>query len=287
MRITEEAKASAVGHRANQETGIKLDPRAERSGARVRKRPVVLFMLVHFWPGHEATGPNQSFNSLAASLHEEFEFKVVAVNRSEVPAAHGRDWHDERTYSIRYVRGQAIRVGDVISVMRDTPHDLLVLNGFFDRFLTIPALMARRMGLTPSPPVILSPRGEFSAGRAALAKKHKQLYLAANRRLGLLDGVTMHSTGEDEARDIRQHCPWASEIVIAPNIRSIEPGFQPIDFSSRAQQPLRLVFLSRIDRKKNLHYALDVIQILGEPVTLDIYGPVTDEAYWQACQKQI
>ena len=51
--------------------------------------------------------------------------------------------------------------------------------------------------------------------------------------------------------------------------------------------PLRVVFLSRISPKKNLRLALRVVAQIREPIQFDIYGPVTDEAYWQRCQADI
>jgi glycosyltransferase involved in cell wall biosynthesis len=38
---------------------------------------------------------------------------------------------------------------------------------------------------------------------------------------------------------------------------------------------------------KNLHFALQIIARIRMPVLFDIYGPVTDEAYWQRCQVNI
>ncbi|MBH0187489.1 MAG: glycosyltransferase [Nitrospira sp.] len=35
---------------------------------------------------------------------------------------------------------------------------------------------------------------------------------------------------------------------------------------------------------KNLQFALQVIARIREPVLFDIYGPVTDEGYWNRCQ---
>ena len=39
--------------------------------------------------------------------------------------------------------------------------------------------------------------------------------------------------------------------------------------------------------KKNLLGALDLLAGVGHPVTLDVYGPVDDEAYWRECRRRI
>ncbi len=253
-------------------------------------RPVVLVLIGVFWPGHEATGPNQSIAAMATALGSEFEFRIIARDRpigAAAPLAASQAWFWQSFADFRYCRPRPWGASGLREAIATTPHDVMVLNGFFDREFTIPALLMRRAGLVPRRPTIMSPRGEFSAGAAALAKPHKQLYLAANRRLGLLDDVIMHATVDREAEDIRRHCQWVNQILVAPNIRCLDAAFTQRDFAATSGQPLRLVFLSRIDRKKNLVYALDVLGALRVPVVFDIFGPVSDEAYWRECQTSI
>ena len=45
-------------------------------------KPVVLTLLGCFWPGNDASGPNQSFIALASALQNEFDFRVVARDRA-------------------------------------------------------------------------------------------------------------------------------------------------------------------------------------------------------------
>jgi glycosyltransferase involved in cell wall biosynthesis len=145
--------------------------------------------------------------------------------------------------------------------------------------------MMRRLGLLPRRPTILSPRGEFSAGALGLKAVRKQAYLGIARRTGLLNGVWLHATAESEAAEISARCPWAERIVVAPNVRML--GSQPAPRSFRTGERLRLVFLSRIDRKKNLDYALRVLGSIRIPLSFDIFGPISDQAYWAECQDLI
>ncbi|MBV8609596.1 MAG: glycosyltransferase, partial [Singulisphaera sp.] len=46
----------------------------------------------------------------------------------------------------------------------------------------------------------------------------------------------------------------------------------------------RLVFLSRISPKKNLRFAVEVLEGIRGDVDLDIFGPVDSEPYWRSCQ---
>ena len=55
----------------------------------------------------------------------------------------------------------------------------------------------------------------------------------------------------------------------------------------KAEGRLRIVFLSRIDPKKNLHFALEVLGRVTTPVDFDIIGPIANEGYWEDCQQLI
>jgi glycosyltransferase involved in cell wall biosynthesis len=252
----------------------------------VASKPVVLVLLVHYWPRHEATGPNQSFQALAAALGREFEFMIIGGDGPEgfrSGEASRERWIDDGIAKVRHCSVGLFGADGLRDILRSTPHDVLILTGFFDRALTIPALVMRRLGLIPRRPTILAPRGEFSAGALGLKKIRKQAYLAATRGLGLLDDVCLQATAEQEADEIRAGCPWADNIVVAPNIRVLRPLPQ---IPSRPDDGrLRIVFLSRIDRKKNLDYAIKIMSRVRTPVTFDIIGPVTDPVYWAECQQ--
>jgi glycosyltransferase involved in cell wall biosynthesis len=253
------------------------------------RKPIGAVLVCVGWPSDEATGPVQSLLELARALSEEFHFRVIAreakftLRAAEKAAPAG--W--QRYGSVeRYCCSMAWwGARGFAQLLRSTPYDILMLNGFFDPEFTIPALMLRRFGMVPRRPTILAPRGEFSKGALGLKSMRKQTYLKVVRALGLIDGVWLHATGEQEAEEIRAACPWAPRIAIAPNIRVLRP--LPARGHSDPGGPLRLVFLSRIDRKKNLDYALHVLAGVQVPAVLDIYGPINDGAYWAECERII
>ena len=192
-------------------------------------------------------------------------------------------WVDDGIAKVRHCsidRFGAKGLGDILC---STPHDIMILNGFFDREFTIPALALRRLGLVPTRPTILAPRGEFSAGALGFKQSRKFAYLMAARALGLINDVWLHATSEQEAAEIRAACPWVRDLVVAPNVRVLGPrqtSAPPPD-----NGPLRIVFLSRVDRKKNLDYAIRVLSKVRTPVTFDIFGPVSDAPYWDECEQ--
>ncbi len=246
-------------------------------------RPVVLNLLRSAWPGNEATGPNQSLVALATLCAPSFDFRIVArpgrAGREPTP---GRGWA-----SLPYGRVCYLTIGRLGAIglrrlLCETPHDVLMLNGFFDREFTIPALVLRRAGSIPRRPTILSPRGEFAPAALAHSARRKRAYLGLVRRLGLLDGVWLHATAEHEQADMLQQGFPGSRIVFAPDTRLLPPApARRIDDATDGS--LRLVFGGRLTPMKNIDFALRVLARVTCPVRFDLYGPVADAEYWRDC----
>lgn len=246
------------------------------------ERPVILVLMGCFAPGNGANGAYQSLVGVARALGERYRFRAIGLaGDKEAPGQWlSLDGIERLALSPRQPAGAR----GLVAALRDTPHDLVWTNGFFDRRLTVPMLLARRAGLVPRRPLIVSPHGEFSPGALSLKDRRKRAYLAFASRTGLLDQAFLHATGELEAEHIRGAID-SPRILVGPNLRRLEP--LPAHHPRREGEPLRIVLLSRIDRKKNHEYAIERLVESGIDARFDIIGPVFDEDYWQQCQNLI
>lgn len=246
------------------------------------ERPTVLVLLGCFSRGVEATGPNQSMAGMAGALGDRYRFRVVA---KAVPGDAVGEW--TRVSGIEQLPLRAGRLGarGLRRVLRETPHDILISNGFFDWEFTIPMLLMRRAGMFPRRPVLLAPRGEISPGSLAISAGRKRAYIAFAKAAGLLRGVALQATTEAEAVEIRAGLGIDAPVFVTPNIRSLGP--LPAFVPRAPGEPLRIAFLSRIDRKKNLAFALDVLAMLNVPARFSIFGPVSQQSYWAECRARI
>jgi glycosyltransferase involved in cell wall biosynthesis len=248
-------------------------------------RPVILVLMGAFWPGSDSAGPNQSLKGFCTALAEDFDFRIIARDRpfgAPARTAPTELWTDLGFARISYLQGRRFGAAGLRALLRQTPHDLLMMNGFFDREFTLPTLLMRRAGLVPGRPALLSPRGEFGGGALSLKAPVKRAWLAAVRMGGLLKDVALHATSQDEAVDIAARLPFAPAPVVAPNVRALfeRPPTVPVGKG----EPLRLAFLGRITPVKNIDYAIKALAMARSPARLDLYGPASDEAYTRACQ---
>jgi glycosyltransferase involved in cell wall biosynthesis len=246
-------------------------------------RPVILVCNGSFWPGNDAAGVNQSLPALARALSDHYRFRFLSRDRpvgaaSAVVEA-GR-WHDLGFGDVYYLAPSKVGLRGLGALIRDTPHQLLYLNGFFDRWFTLPLLVMRRTGRIPRTAAILSPRGEFSSGALGLKPVQKAGYIAMVRSLGLLQDVVLHGTSEAETRDIKAGFSWAGGYETAPNVR--EP-VEPLPPVPRERGTTRVVFIGRISPVKNLDFALRVLSRVRSPVRFDVYGPREHGSHWAEC----
>lgn len=250
----------------------------------MKRKPRILILIGSMWPGNDSAGPNLSIRAQCEALAAEFDFSLVARDRPFAggPAlALAGKWEDLGAARIAYLPVERTGAKGLARLLRETPHDLLILNGFFDREFTIPALLARKLRIIPHKPVLISPRGEFTRGALSLKSLPKRLFRNLSTTIKLHSDVAFHATSEAEARDITAAMP-GSDVTLVPNFR---PLFTLPPHTPRSEgQPLRLAFLGRISPVKGLDIALKAMAAAAVPSHLDIYGPVGDAAHWALCQ---
>jgi glycosyltransferase involved in cell wall biosynthesis len=270
-------------------------------------RPRVLVLLDHYLPGYKVGGPLRSIESLVEVLGDELEFLIAARDRDLGDAHPYRTvvpggWQPSGKGRATYFGPGALGWRALRRFLRATPHDALYLNSLFSPRMTFRPLVLRRLRLVPRVPVVLAPRGELHPGALRMERqwRHgrmgrllrtlrvpsltKRLYIIAARYFGLVRGVVWQASGADELGDITRRMGPSSRVVEASDL-VLAPGTAPAPREKRAGS-LRLAFLSRIDEKKNLLGAVRALRRVRGEVSLEVFGPLQDEGYWQRCRAE-
>jgi glycosyltransferase involved in cell wall biosynthesis len=243
----------------------------------------------YYLPGYRAGGPVRSLANLVAALGDDHAFHIVAYDRdlgSTEPysgVTPGR-WTEQGKARVWYVRAGGGWAASLWRLLRSTPHDVLYLNSFFDPLTALLPVLLRAGHAIPRRPLVVAARGQFSPGALGLKRGRKAAYLALTRALGLWRDVWLHATSAGEADDLTRTfgASAADRIALAPNLGPPLPP--PVDRPPKIRGQHRLAFLSRVSPKKNLRYAIERLSGMAGAVTLDIYGPLEDTAYWRECQ---
>lgn len=250
-------------------------------------RPIILCFFDYFYPAFKSGGPARSSLGLVEHLSNYYEILVITRDRDRhdedsMAGIHPNSWNRVKGVHVFYLAMN--RYWKILNAIKEGSAMVYYFNSFFSFWFTIVPLAFVTLTRKPKQ-IVVAPRGEFSPGAYNLKGLKKRLFVRFFGRL--YSGATFHASSESERADILNVLPLAN-VRIALNLRPksefIDLHYKP---SAKKKDVIRLVFLSRIDRKKNLLFALDQIKNCKSTVELDIYGIIDDLEYWTSCQPMI
>lgn len=261
------------------------------------KKPIrVLTFSGYYLPGYKGGGPVRTIENMIAHLSDSgLDFWIITRDRdlgdsSPYTSVKVGEWQKLGNSHVYYLPKGKFSYSEIRKIIKNTNHDIVYLNSFFDITFTILPLIYKHLSRGSFRPVVLAPRGEFSPAALEIKKTKKKFYLAAFRLLRLNKNLTFQASSQFEADDIKKAIATENGIIkIASDLPSIQTAFstKPRQRASvRAEPgPLRVIFLSRISPMKNLDFAINVLSNTRCNIIFDIFGPKEDLAYWQQCEQ--
>jgi len=268
-------------------------PPPERSlERRLTAPPEVLVFADYYLPGFKAGGPIRTLANIVERLSDDFAFRVVTRDRDEgdtrpYPGVTANTWHSIGKAKVLHLSPDRRGIHTVRAVISEGLYQALYLNSLFSPVFTIQTMILRRAGALPRIPFIVAPRGEFSPGALRLKRTKKSSYLAAARALGLYKGVLWQASSPAEERDIRRWCGETASVFVAPDIAVTTPVRPELAHKTKHPGRIKIAFVARIARMKNLDGVLQMLSWATGRIELNVYGPISDQSYWNACRKMI
>ena len=225
-------------------------------------------------------------------LGDEFDIRIVTLDRDVFDKQSYQDivpntWNIVGKAKVFYLSPERKNFWSIAALLRSTPHDVLYLNCFFHLYFTVLPLIVRRLRISSSPPCVLAPRGCFSQGALSIKQFKKRVYISLANLFCLYRDLYWQASTEFEAHDIRREFGVSAKYIeVAPNL-TFAPASLTYTIPKRRPGPLRLIFLSRITPKKNLHFLLSALSKVTSNVEVSIYGPIEDLVYWDRCKSLI
>jgi glycosyltransferase involved in cell wall biosynthesis len=258
-------------------------------------KPIILAFIGNYLPGYKAGGILRTMVNTVDHLCDEFEFRIVTRDRDlgdDKPYIDIKlnQWQQVGNAMVYYLPPKFNTERDILRLIISTKHHLLYLNSFFDPF-TIKVLLKRKLKKTAFKPVIVAPCGEFAW--ASLKQKYpkKFIFIQAAKILGLYNDIVWRSSSEFEKLDIIKIMNAKPDTIHVTGDLPIKKTPDLFDGDTFPLSPdcigLRIVFLSRISREKNLDYALKILSKVRANLVFDIYGPAENGLYWKECQELI
>ena len=242
----------------------------------------ILIFTDSFLPGFKGGGPITSISNLVSLLNNHFDILICTKDR---------DFEDIEPYKgieqnkiIKYKEYNVIYLSsmdkqNLSKAIVDFNPDLLYLNSFFSKTTQLVMFLNK---FTFKKKLIVAPRGELQDNALNIKKTKKSIYLFIYKLFRLYKNTYFHSTDTIETKSIK-------DIFGIDTINQLQNVVKIDNFEAltKKENELKLVFVSRVSRKKNLHYALNLLKNIKYNVVFDIYGPKEDMVYWKECQNII
>lgn len=247
----------------------------------------IVILIDWFLPGNKAGGPVKSVYSMLTLLKPYFNFSVITTNcdlGSSNPYSNIEPdvWTSFNEIPVYYFSKQNLNDDKLAEVINQRNPDIIYLNSFWSKTFSILPLRLNKVGKIKGK-IVLAPRGMLGQGALSIKPLKKKLALRFFKWTGLHNSVVFHATTSEEQAEIRNYSKSAT-IKIAANLNTTE--LLKNRTITKESGELKLFFLSRISRVKNLHFALEVLANLktNALITYDIYGSMEDAQYWKECE---
>jgi glycosyltransferase involved in cell wall biosynthesis len=257
----------------------------------LKDKPKILIFIDWYLPAIKAGGPVRSITNLVEALYESYEFYIVCSDRDllDINAFIGvilNTWQTMKDAKVLYLTEENRSINQYKKIIKDIAPNVIYINGIFSLQFSIRPLIASKS--FRSVKTIIAPRGMLGKGALELKSKKKNIFITIFNFIKLYRNTTWHATSVEEASEIQQNIKKVKAVSVVSNI-TLNGSKKISCIKNKAQ--LKLVFFSRISQKKNLNFAVDIaLELLKlglANLSLDIFGPIEDEAYWLNIKNKI
>lgn len=247
----------------------------------------VIFVLCGFYiPAKNYGGPTTSIKNIVQECSDEYEFRIVVANHDlgekEIYSNISEGWNEVGNAKVKYISDNEYTVRKLKQLFLQYDAKLIYLAGIFNININWRVLIVCKiLGI----PVLVAPRGELCKNTFSMKKYKKAPFLAFVNFFKFYKNAYFQATSEEEYEGIKKlmHID-ENKIFFVPNLPSISTIPNK---TTKKKGSLRVVFISRIQEKKNLLIAIKAMCLLKVDAIFDIYGPIESEKYWNECKAEI
>ncbi len=241
----------------------------------------ILIITGRYLPGYRDGGPVRSLINLTEWMGDEYDIRIMCLDRDHsdterYPGITVESYNIVGKAKVWYTSdfsreavGKLAEDADVVYVCG--PY------GDYARF----AMSLKKEGKIAAPLYIAS-MGSFSPEAFKIKGLKKRLFISYMKLAHMFDDVIWSVTSQREEDELRSVIGTGSRCVIASDL----PRKGTTDHSRiKESDALKICFISRISRKKNLIVIPDILKNLSDDcnIKLDIYGVDEDKAYLKEC----
>lgn len=252
-------------------------------GKRVMK-PKILILIGRYLPGYKDGGPIRTISNMIELNHDSIDFYIVTKDRDRsakqsYPNIKLNEFQKVNHANVLYYSGRF-----KINYIKDNlnEYDAVYICGPYDWYAIRTVNYLKRKDSDVR--VYIASMGTFSVGAIKIKGLKKRLFFRVTKIIGLFNNIEWIVSSESEAKDLINVYSNAKYFVVINPPSSMNCKIKPIDGENVKKN---IVFISRITRKKNLSFAIDILEKISHDIIFDIYGPIEDKNYWNECKNKL
>ncbi len=241
----------------------------------------ILIIAGRYLPGFRDGGPVRSILNLTEWMGYEADIRIMCLDRDHgdtkrYPDIRINEYNSVGKAKVWYT--PAFTKQDIIRLSDEA--DVVYVCGPYSDYARI-AMRLKKEGKMTAPLYVAS-MGSFSPEAFRIKGLKKKLFIYLMKSSGMFDDVTWSVTSKREEAELKAVVGKNAKCVIATDLPRRDSTQHDHEKESGA---LRLVFISRISRKKNLSAVYGILKSVSDDIRikLDIYGTAEDKAYLHEC----
>lgn len=248
---------------------------------------IVIFNQGYF-PATSFGGPVVSIKNIVTELNEIYNFHIVCTayeldSITQLPEIVLDQWtagnNGEQILYLSRDNNNISFIKKSLSQLESV--DLIYVNSFF---YAKQLINGYRVSRSMNSPIVIAPRGELEENALKLKSYKKKIYIFIMKKL-LNKNVYYQSTSDLESKNIIKILgAKKANVLDLPNLPSIPHNVIYNEYN-KIKNEIKMCFISRIQVKKNLIFALECLNSVSNEVNVvfDIFGTIENEVYWEQC----
>lgn len=236
-----------------------------------------------YLPGEKYGGPVTSLYNFTQLLGDDISIFIICLDHDLKDKERYKGikdgWNKVGKANVIYLSDNNFNRTRFSEVIDEINPELLYVSSIFSVSHVLPILSLSKKKHIP---VLLAPRGELNSNALKKNSIKKKLYLSMLKISNKFKETRFQATSNDELKNIIDNLHVnESRVYLLPNIPS--PHVPKKALTKKAKE-IRLCFVGRIVKNKNLYIALEAVRMCRFNVYFDIYGPIEDNLYWDECK---
>jgi glycosyltransferase involved in cell wall biosynthesis len=244
---------------------------------------MIYIITDYFHPFSNAGGPIRSIENIILLLNKNLDSTLVSSNQdykgNNLPQginSNSIELESKTGCRIIYISNTLIGLNTLFNTIKSL--DTVYVNGLFKPSINfVPIIISNKL--------IVAPRGMLQAPLLKQKWFQKKLYLLVLKALFFFKKVKWHATTMQEASEIISVFGDKSDIKVISNI-PVSP-YSTVKCHIKESRSLSLVYYGLIVENKGLLTLIQTLKSLNLPISLDIYGSIKDQNYWEECLQEV